>query len=248
MAMLVSMKRPPTAEELLEPLVKRCRLDVCMTGPEDWGLQDQATFASAAAAAAAAAAASPADLVAELDRRRLAPMEDTLQDGEPAFKRLRLFQGLADPAGHHSGAAASGSAGAPGREAGIRRWAEGIVRALHGCPSVEEAAQRCASALAEFEGEVRQNTLQEAEAAAGPDLRPGEEDKAQGLQHTNRVLMRAVHHLAERCRRLEASAAEAQSLRDALDQAQEVQRRLASSNQVLQEHLRIHLNGCHFAA
>eukprot|EP00434_Breviolum_minutum_P016308 symbB.v1.2.014370.t1/scaffold956.1/size149065/3 len=67
------------------------------------------------------------------------------------------------------------------------------------------------------------------------------------LQHTNKVLLRAVHHLAERSRRLESSSCEVHSLRQALEQSQEAQRRLQHSNQVLQEHLKVHLNACHLA-
>eukprot|EP00438_Fugacium_kawagutii_P006122 Skav220130 [mRNA] locus=scaffold731:315903:321762:- [translate_table: standard] len=40
---------------------------------------------------------------------------------------------------------------------------------------------------------------------------------------------------------------EVQSLRQALEQSQDVQRRLQHSNQVLQEHLKVHLNACHLA-
>lgn len=223
------------AEDFLEPLFKRCRLDVCMTGPEDWHAQDQASFASAAAAVAA-----------DLDRRRCLQMDD-LQ--EPAMKRLRGLSAASDAAASSVGAAASQEAqasGNGGREASIRVWTEALVRTLQGCPSVEEAMHRCSGALLEFEAEVRQTALREADAAAAEEDRP-QECSPQNLQHTNRVLMRAVHHLAERCRRLEAGTAETPALRQALEQSQEAQRRLSHSNQVLQEHLKVHLNGCHAA-
>merc|ERR1712137_670706 len=63
-------------------------------------------------------------------------------------------------------------------------------------------------------------------------------------QITNKVLMRAIHHLAERCRCLDSAASEVERLRQELEQSFETQQRLAHSNEVLQEHLKIHLNRC----
>merc|ERR1712014_73882 len=118
-------------------------------------------------------------------------------------------------------------------------------KSLHGCPSVEQAAQRCAAVLSEFETEVRQMVLREAEQARATNSEEASSNQSR-LQHTNKVLLRAVHHLAERCRRMEDGSREEelQSLRQALEQAQDAQRRLQHSNEVLQEHIKIHLNSC----
>jgi len=126
------------------------------------------------------------------------------------------------------------------------------VKSLHGCPSVEEAKARCARVLEEVEAEVRQATLNEVEqnhpqeggSSGSADEEPpqdGAADPTQAMQHTNRTLMRAVHHLAERCRRLEAGNEEMAMLRQALEQSQESQRRLQHSNEMLQGHLRLQL-------
>lgn len=222
--MLVSvMKRGPSAEDFLEPLVKRCRLG----WTEDW-LSDSASFA--------------AQFEAADDRRRCLQMDD-LQ--EPALKRLRGMEALS---GLGSSSGSEPTADAVDAEKTQAVWAEALVRSLQGCPSVDEAIQRCSSTLLDFEAEVRQAALREAElreaAAAAAEHRPHE---PQNLQHTNRVLMRAVHHLAERCRRLEANGGEAERLRRELEMEKENQRRLLHSNQVLQEHLKVHLNGCYSA-
>mmetsp|Transcript_9319 Transcript_9319/g.21918 ORF Transcript_9319/g.21918 Transcript_9319/m.21918 type:complete len:222 (+) Transcript_9319:91-756(+) len=220
--MLLSCKRVPTYHELLlEPLWKRCRLDGPIPEPDD------------SSGAACSSDLDPHAIGAVLDRRR--SQIDDLQE-EPTCKRFR-----------------TGDIAGPHEDATIRGWAEEIVRALHGCPSVEEAAQRCSRALVEFSAEVRQAALREAEPVPGveqapPEMRPEEErtpeGQTQSLQHTNKVLMRAVHHLAERCRKMEAAAAEVPALQQALEQSQEVQRRLVHSNEVLQEHIKVHLNAC----
>lgn len=235
--MMVSCcKRAVTTEELLEPFMKRSRLhDVCMSGSEPacWAVADDAMAAAAARDTEVVAAAAVA--MAEAERRRLLPGSD-IQEDQPALKKLRrIFDGTCPQA---ATAAPDGSAS---REASIRHWSEGLVKSLHGCPSVEAAAQRCTAVLSEFEAEVHQATLREADQARANSQ---EASSTQSLQHTNKVLLRAVHHLAERCRRLEDGSRdeEIQSLRQALDQSQDVQRRLQHSNEVLQEHIKIHLN------
>lgn len=245
--MLVSCKRPVSFEELLEPLQKRCRPDAVMCDDPYAGHPGHAAWGQEPAYGSALGPACSSG-------RRHA-MEDGI---EPPDKRLRLGPGPVPLAGSGASAPCSGERDRDGerdernaerdgerdgereaREASIRGWTEAIIRALHGCPSVEEAAQRCARALLEFEAEVRQAALREEERRE--DERP---DSPQGLQHTNRVLMRAVHHLAERCRRLEAGAAEVAQVQQALEQSQEAQRRLAHSNEVLQGHLKLHLDSC----
>merc|ERR1711862_347178 len=127
--------------------------------------------------------------------------------------------------------------------------AETLVRMLHGCPSVDAAMERCSKVLGDFGVEVSQAALREVEALrkrtppAGDDENRSQ-DALGGLQHKNRVLRRAVLFLAERCRRMEAGTQEANALRQALEQSQEVQRRLTHANEVLQGHLKVHLDGC----
>lgn len=234
-----SCKRIISAEELLEPFMKRSRLmhDVCMSGPEEptcgASSSDETAVAAACDTEVVAAAAAA---MAEAERRKLLPSCGA-QDDQPALKRLRgMFESTGSPA------ASPASDSTASREASNRHWAREVVKSLHGCPSVEQAAQRCASVLSEFETEVRQTALREAE-----QVRATTEEASQNqsrLQHTNKVLLRAVHHLAERCRRLEDGSREeeVQSLRQALEQAQDAQRRLQHSNEVLQEHIKIHLN------
>jgi len=234
-AMLVSCKRP-SYEEWLEPIFKRCRVDVAMA----MAASEDGQSCSQDPVLAASGSRDPV-LAACVAERRRHSMDD-FQEAEHPSKRLCLGGASvgdgADPCPGDAGAAGQG-------EATVKRWAEGIVRALHGCPSMEEATGRCSQALLEFGAEVRQATLREAEAAA-PEMHEERVPEAtQSLQHTNKVLMRAVHHLAERCRRLEASAGEVAAVRQELEQSQEQQRRLLHSNAVLQEHLKVHLNhGC----
>jgi len=163
-------------------------------------------------------------------------------EDQPALKRLRrMMASCSEPA-----AGSVDGENSPSREAHVRSTAEKIVKSLHACPSVEQAAHRCAAVLTDFDAEVRQSGLREAELrSADFEERSGEASASQSLQHTNRVLLKAVHHMAERCRRLEAGNSEVNSLRHALEQSQEAQRRLVHSNQVLQEHLKVHLNACH---
>lgn len=238
--MMVGCKRPISTEDLLDPFMKRSRLhDVCMTGCEEtacWSTSSDATAVSAACDAEVVATAAAA--VAEAERRRLLPACDA-QDDEPALKRLRgMLQGECPSASAVPESTANNEGSAC-----IQQWSEGLVKALHGSPSVEHAVERCAAVLSEFEAEVRQTALSQAEHAA-----PSSEDAscAQSIQPTKKVLLRAVYHLADRCRRLEGASREEeiQTLRQALDQSQDVQRRLQHSNEVLQEHIRIHFNSC----
>lgn len=230
--MIVSCKRLlGPYEDLLEPLHKRYRTEGPLAGPEE-------------------IPGYTCGLSASSVERRRHHLEDDCQG--PAEKRLRVgsHDFLERTESSCSGARADAGAGADSareareaREAGIHTWAEDIVKALHGCPSVEEAIQRCARSLGDFESEVRQKALAEAEDSKERGAEDsGRSESGQSLQHTNKVLMRAVHHLAERCRRQEASASEADELRQALEQAQDRERRLQHANEVLQGHLKLHLD------
>eukprot|EP00439_Symbiodinium_sp_Y106_P029296 s932_g3.t1 len=138
--MLLSCKRPVTTEELLEPLFKRTRHDVFMAGPEEHAL----TAAQEASACDADFVEAAAAAIEEAEYRR---MPDDVQD-QPALKRLR---GMIE--GPSSTAASSNEGGVNKDEALVRQWAEDLVKSLHGCPSVEQAVQRCSAALTGFGSE-----------------------------------------------------------------------------------------------
>lgn len=254
----------PLEEELmlLDPHhFKRARLDGTLQGPED--LCSPRTSCSLEAASPYAAGGW---LSAGSGQRR--PHQDMDEDSEadgevqlPAEKRLRQMLAAAAGSGDFGGGPSASSLGgavgaaADGGAAGepqVHEWAKTIVLALHGSPSVEEAVRRCSEVLGDFGAEVRQAAVREMEATAGrhaqgaDDGRP--QDSVQGLQHSNSVLWRAVRHLTSRCRRLEAESPAAREeiaqLRQALEQSQEAQRRMAHSNEVLQGHLRVHLDAC----
>lgn len=223
--MIVGLKRPSFFEEIYG---KRCRLDGLMDLPEDPSCSSCPSSASVEDVIAAVASS--------LDReKRRTSMDDSTP--EPMEKRLRL-----DSPQHIEGDGCGGSSSNPAREADLRRWSEAVVRALHGCPSVEEAGQRCARVLGDIESEVRQATLREVEQTTPPQR---DDDRPQAPQPSNKVLMRAVHHLAERCKRMEAEKAGSEEyamLRRQLEESQAERRRLAHSNEMLQGHLRLHLD------
>jgi hypothetical protein len=143
----------------------------------------------------------------------------------------------------------------PNSAASLRPWTQKLVTALHGCPSVEAALQRCEPVLRDFGAELREREQSRAAASAAADAAAKEASSGsrgtpcseQGLQYENRILKRAVLHLADRCRHKEANATanakEVAVLRQAVEQAQESQRRLAHSNEMLQGHLRLQMNG-----
>mmetsp|Transcript_36415 Transcript_36415/g.79653 ORF Transcript_36415/g.79653 Transcript_36415/m.79653 type:complete len:255 (+) Transcript_36415:97-861(+) len=246
MTMIIGCKRL-LEEYLADPLAaKRCR-QYALPGDADDGV-DGGCPAPAWSSQEAGFAAGLAAAVDALEKRGHSIDE---LGSEPADKRLRLHAGTASAGSSSIAAEASATDGGSDSvgvdPAAVRTWAEVVVRALHGSPSIEDATQRCARVLAEYGEEVRQTALREVEPVH--ERRPCEDehkqDGTQGLQHTNRVLMRAVHHLAERCRRLEAAPQEAAALQQALEQSQEAQRRLAHSNEVLQGHLKVQLDKCH---
>lgn len=105
---------------------------------------------------------------------------------------------------------------------------------------------RSSGVLADLASEVRQATTREFEVAKQEaEARAAAEDgnRSSEQQSMNKVLRRAVQHLAKRCNKLQADGAENESLRQALELSQDAQRRLKSSNEVLQAHLKLHLDG-----
>jgi len=241
--MIIGVKRPPVIEELHDPhLSKRYRLDTSLD-LHPWASADDVLAAVASASGATRARSSLDDVPSP------PPPEKRLRLNSPSLER--------SPAGEDCTALEGGGGGRHddnSAETSIREWAEVVVKALHGCPSVDEAAQRCREVLARFGAEVREQVaLREAEAsreaaaARAAQAQPSSEDErtTEGSQGaTARVLMRAVHHLADRCRRLEAGNSETEMLRQALEQSQEAQKRLQHSNEVLQAHLRLHFGDC----
>lgn len=227
--MIVGMKRPSFFEEIYG---KRYRVDSLLDLAED------------SCCSSSPSSASVEDVIAVVEasvarEKRRACMDDTAPD--PAEKRLRF------DCQQHPCEGAEGEGGSRDtKQADIKRWSEAIVHALHGCPSVEEAGQRCARVLAEVESDVRQSTLHEVGQTTPPQQY---DDRPQSTQPSSKVLMRAVYHLAERCKRLEASSdpavlKECAALRQQLEQSQVDQRRLTHSNEMLKTHLRLHLDEC----
>lgn len=158
------------------------------------------------------------------------------------------------------------------REVRLRIWAEEVVKTLHGCPSVEEAMARCISVLAKVDAGAReaasQSIMQEqaavaaaaqaAEAAAAAERsatgsasnpQAGDDQRSyERLQFTNGVLMRAIRNIQNRCKKAEANASESNALRESLDIADHQIRRLTSSTEVLQSHLKAQLDSCRCAS
>jgi len=246
--MIIGVKRPPVYDAEFHEHVKRFRLEEETSEDAAPGSPGTASIEEFIAAA----------LRSSLDSgnrrcRTGCGIDDTPQ--EPAEKRPRY--GLGHTSVDSTGAD-NADLGSTPSEAKIRSWAEAIVRALHGCPSVEEASKRCSRVLEEVEAEVRQATLNEVDRTpvggssgssdCADDQSPTDGADGAGspqeLKSTNRILMRAVHHLAERCRRLEAGNEEVVALQKALEQSQAEQRRLQHSNEMLQGHLRIALAEC----
>lgn len=249
---------------LLDPNhFKRARLDASLHGPEDY----PSPRTSCASEAGVAHAVGGGWSATESGRRRIhQDMDDDSEADEemqlPADKRLRQMLVAAarnsDVLGDSPSASSIGGNAAVAAEnnaegeAQARGWAETVVLALHGSPSVEEAKRRCSEVLGDFGAEVRKAAIREADAQSArsvqenDDTRP--QDSLQRLQHSNSVLWRAVRHLAKRCSRFEAEVSapreDISALRNQLEQSQEAQRRLAHSNEVLQGHLRLHLDAC----
>lgn len=216
-------------EELYDRRFKRCRV---MEHLEDSinALQQCPSSAAAEEVLAAATAASSAS--SSGDRRRSCDtMDDSPSPGHPVEKRMRIDSG---PLMTDTPSATPGSSFS---------WAETVVKSLQGCPSVDEAVQRSSRVLTDMMAEVRQATLSEVELTV-EEPPPHSEDVQEltRVKDMNRILMRGVRQLAERCKRLEGQSEEAATLRQALEQSQDAQRRLQHSHQVLQGHLRLHMD------
>lgn len=247
---------------LLDPhQMKRCRFDALIELPRSYhedalpeeieeALANAVARAASASASAAATASSSSSMVGSghlnTRRRNHEDMEDDSEfDGglPPAEKRFRSMT-------------AGSSADCSTDNVEVRPWVETVVRALHGCPSVDVAVQRCSKVLGDFKAEVSQVTAREVQqvneaAAAAAACQAGAEPQdevtyreMQSLKHTNQVFRRAVFHLAERCRKVESGAQEVTSLRQQLEQSLEVNKRLQHSNEVLQSHLRVQMDYC----
>jgi cell division protein FtsB len=208
-----------------DPLTKRLRRDIALFATEDpegfasWDGQDL-----------------PEPCI---DLRRCCH-EDML---EPPEKRLRIGASSSEAEGSSAeGSGVQESSGDAEEDSAAKGWAEAIVRELQGCPSVVEANSRCTQMLSEFEEVIRQQRLREADTQDAQEEQ-SKEERMQRLQHTNRVLLRAVHQLGKRCTRLEAGTDEMTALRTALEQTQEQVRRLTHSNEMLQGHLRVQMDG-----
>jgi len=216
--MALAMKRPCTVEEILEVALKRSRLDPQLEHESAARPQEAQQVASEVLAAYEAASASKRQLA------EVSEAEDPLP--APAEKRSKHIATDDEP-------------GTPqaDRDTAVRHATEAIVRSLQNCPSLSEAVTRVAKHLGELhDGPVLQRV--------GKEASPSTEDQAQheAQQRTNQLLMRAVKKLAERCRRLEAPAGEADALRHELCQIQEQLNRVNMSNEVLNSHLSVHFD------
>lgn len=131
----------------------------------------------------------------------------------------------------------------------MQSWAEQLVKALQGCPSVDEAMRRCSRILSEFSSETRQSVLRDLQQEDGPlpeasddsPGRPGDDDR-KNLQQLTKALKRAIVYLVQRCRRLETEAQEKEALQRALAESKEAHSRLLHSNEVLRGHLRVQMD------
>eukprot|EP00928_Gymnodinium_smaydae_P049315 TRINITY_DN33096_c0_g1_i1.p1 TRINITY_DN33096_c0_g1~~TRINITY_DN33096_c0_g1_i1.p1 ORF type:complete len:278 (+),score=77.89 TRINITY_DN33096_c0_g1_i1:114-947(+) len=247
---------------LLDPhLMKRCRMELSdVAGAPDPEGDEALALAIAAAASGSVEAPSPSSrgcggasegsILAVTGLRR--SREDMDVEMEP--KRIRsAAPASASASAGADGGAAAGAAGAATPQQQQQKWAATLVRALQGCPSVEEAERRCADVLAGFRDEAFQQAQAEHRQASGADeaasaaaassdgsptgLRSDAEAQAERLVRVNRVLSHGVRQLAARCRRLDAELQEVPRLEAALEEAREAQRRLAHANEVLKGHL-----------
>lgn len=225
--MSVCLKRP-SVYDVYPDHVKRCRLAAALEESIDL-LQNHPSSEAAQEVLDAVTAAS-------LSQQELRNDGDSMDDSprEPLEKRARIG-GYAEPVG----CMPSNSQEEGTRVAGVGVWAESVVKALHGCPSVEVAYQRCSSVLADMASEVRRETLSEVEQMPREQTQQSEE--LQSAQHTSRILMRAIRHLADRCKKLEGQSEEVAVLRQALQHSQEEQGRLRNANSLIKCHLELHL-------
>lgn len=240
--MSILAKRPLECEDLYDLRFKRCRIIEDLENSID-ALQHCPSSAAAEEVLADLAAATAASSTSSSGERRRSNecLDDSPLPREPMEKRMRIDSGPERPRVIELGSNAEASS-----EAGIHGWAETLVKALQGCPSVDDAIQRSSRLLTDMTAEVRQTTLNEVELTS--DHPPPQSEDVQELTRVkdmNRILMRGVRSLAERCKRLEGpTLEEVTTLRQALDHSQDEQRRLQRSNELLQSHLRLHLGEC----
>jgi len=244
--MTILVKRSFECEELYDRRFKRCRVMEDLENSINALQQCPSSAAAEEVLAAAAAAALPSS---SGERRRSSDcMDDSPAAREPTEKRMRVGNGPSML--ERSNVAELGSSNSEAsREASIHGWAETVVKSLQGSPSVDEAIRRSSLVLTDMAEEVRKATLSEVELAADePSMHAEDAQELTRVKDMNRILMRGVRGLAERCKRLEGQGDEVVMLRQALGQAQDAQRRLQHSHEVLQGHLRLHLGECNGSA
>lgn len=246
----IACKRSAMLEDdllMLDPhIMKRYRFD-CGDGEDDDGamitpemeevLASAVTAAASSSSSSADAASSIATAAAALVNaaRRRRPHEEIdnscdVDDEAPSEKRFRHVDGRTDVE--------------------IIEWAETLVRALQGCPSIDEAIRRCSKVLGEFSAEVRQTALrdlqQEGQLPQASDETPSRSRDDQQDFATQEQMMKAMKkaivYLMNRCRKLQQDAHDASSLREALEKAQENVSRLQHSNEILRGHLKVHMD------
>lgn len=224
--MSILIKRP-FDEDLYDRRFKRCRVMEDLDNSIN-ALQQCPSSAAAEEVLAAAAAASNATSSGE--RRRSSDcMDDAVSPSQRMEKRMRIDSSpLTEPPNAQLGSSDS--------------WAETLVKTLQGCPSVEEAIQRASRVIGDMAAEVRQVTLSEVEPTS--EAPPEDVQELSRVKDMNRILMRGVRQLAERCKRLEGQSEESTMLRQALEQSQDAHRRLQHSHDVLQHHLRLAIGEC----
>jgi len=231
--MSILVKRAFECEELYDQRFKRCRVMEDLENSID-ALQQCPSSAAAEEVLAAATAASSTSSFAVREsavRRSSDCMDDSPSPGQPIEKRMRIDSG---PLTTDRPSATPGNSSS---------WAETLVKALQGCPSVDAAVQRSSIVLTDMAAEVRQATLNEVEPTPPePSLQSEDVQELTRVRDMNRILMRGVRGLAERCKRLEGQGDEVVMLRQALEQSQDAQKRLQHSHEVLQGHLRLHLD------
>jgi len=261
-------KRPSSLSEFFDPTAKRLCPDGMVDEEYELGVHRSPSFDEGSGFRIQEVSSTSSSSDSLLVRRACDEWN------EPLGKRLCIGAGISAGLAAAQQAVASEEDKPDSREARevrLRGWAEEVVKSLHGCPSVEEALGRCVQVLEKVDAGAREAAsksimqeqataaaVQAAEAAAvaersaaraSPNPQAGDDQRAlERLQFTNGVLMRAVHNLQSRCRKAEASACESTSLHAALENAEHQVRRLTSSTEVLQSHLKAHLDGCRCAS
>lgn len=133
------------------------------------------------------------------------------------------------------------------RELAVAQAADAVVKGLKGCPSLLEATRRSSQIVSQFHNAISDAATRDAEAKLQAQAEEEEEEpqaeRESSMRHANRVLWRAVRFLSARCRLLEAETAGAERLPQALAACQEHIREAASQNALLQEQVRMSMDG-----